>query len=243
MIKTLGLILKKQNIGETDRIITMLTPALGKKRVIAKAVRRPLSKLAGHLDSLMISQLIITDKKELPQITSAVLVESFENIRNSLELVEQSFAVGKVSERLAQDGIPQQSLFQNTVDAFSRIDEDINWLATWLFFLSSLSKLYGVYISSFICHKCGEDINGAAQFSFEDRLLYHPEHAPATKTRRLLANSLKLLRILHKKPYQMISKINIPNAEAAEVEEVLLIELIENYGNASWRQYARLARD
>ena len=243
MIKTLGLILKKQNLGETDRIITVLTPAFGKRRVVAKAVRRPLSKLAGHLDSLMITQLMITDKKELPQVTSAELVEPFVNIRESLELLEQAYAVGKVAERLAQENTPQQSLFHNTVDAFSRIDEDINCLATWLHYLYSLSKLYGVYISEFNCHDCNKEIIGEAQFSFEDRLLYHPEHAPAIKTRRLKGNSLKLLRLLHKKPYEMIAKINIPQAEAAEVEEVLLVELIENYSNASWRQYARLARD
>ena len=243
MIKTLGLILKKQNLGETDRIITVLTPAFGKKRVVARAVRRPLSKLAGHLDSLMISQLMITDKKELPQITSAVLVESFENVRNSLELLDQAYAIGKVAERLAIENAPQQSLFHSTVDAFSRIDEDINWPATWLYFLYSLSKLYGVYISEFKCHKCGIDIRGEAQFSSEDRLLYHPEHAPELKTRRLLVNSLKLLRILHKEPYKIIAKINIPLAETAEVEEILLVELIESYSNDSWRKYARLAGD
>lgn len=243
MIKTLGLILKKQNLGETDRIITVLTPAFGKRRVVAKAVRRPLSKLAGHLDSLMITQLMITDKKELPQVTSAELVEPFVNIRESLELLEQAYAVGKVAERLAQENTPQQSLFHSTVDAFSRIDEDINWSATWLYFLYSLSKLYGVYISEFKCHKCGKDIRGEAQFSAEDRLLYHPGHAPEFGTRRLLVNSLKLLRILHKEPYKMIARINIPLSETAEVEELLLVELIENYSNDSWRKYARLARD
>lgn len=241
MIKTLALILKKQDIGETDRIITVLTPALGKKRIVARGVRKPLSKLAGHLDSLMVTQLMITDHRDLPKVTSAVLVESFENARNSLELLERCYAVGKIVERLAAEDTPQQSLFQATVDAFARINTGRNWLATWLYFLAVLSKQYGVYVSEFTCAACRQPITGEASFDFNDRALFHPEHAPAAGARRLSLNSLKLLRLLNKEPYEMIAKIRIPITEAAEIEEILLVELIENYGNASWKHYARVA--
>lgn len=84
MIKTLAIVLKKQNLGETDRILTIFSPSLGKKRVVAKAIRKPLSKLSGHLDTFMVSQIILTEKDELPTITGAELVESFEFLRESL---------------------------------------------------------------------------------------------------------------------------------------------------------------
>jgi DNA repair protein RecO (recombination protein O) len=132
MIKTLGLILKKQSIGETDRIITILSPSLGKKRVVARAVRKPLSKLSGHLDTFMISQLILTDENELPKVTSAVLVESFESLRASLPLVEQAYAISKITERVILEDVPQQTMFRITVDALSRIDEGVAWPNVWL---------------------------------------------------------------------------------------------------------------
>lgn len=243
MIKTLALILKKQNLGEADRILTILTPALGKKRVVARAVRKPLSKLSGHLDSLMVSQIIITDKPELPQITSAVLVESFENARNTLYLLNQTYAVGKLAEKLSQEHEPQQSLFQATLDAFARINGGSAFAAVWLHYLTTLSKLYGVYVSDFRCGNCGEKISDKALFSLDERRLYHREHAPAVRTRRLSPNSVKLLQLLRVKPFIMIERIRIPEETARELEEILLIELVENYANAAWKQYARLARD
>ncbi len=241
MVKTLALILKKQNLGEADRILTILTPALGKKRVVARAVRKPLSKLSGHLDSLMVSQIILTDKPELPQITSAVLVESFEQARSRLDLLNQTYAVGKLAERLAQEDEPQQSLFQATVDAFARIDSGSNWQAVWLHYLTVLSKLYGVYVSDFRCGGCSEKLTEAVVFHLEERRLYHTEHAPTGRARRLEANSVKLLQLLQKQPFSMIERIRIPEDTARELEEIFLIELVENYANAAWKQYARLA--
>ena len=81
MFKTFAIILKKQNIGETDRILTIMSPTLGKKRVVVRGIRRPLSKLAGHLDTLMLSQIMLTDEPDLPKVTGAYLTESFDNIR------------------------------------------------------------------------------------------------------------------------------------------------------------------
>jgi len=241
MIKTLALILKKQDLGETDRILTILTPALGKKRVVAKAVRKPLSKLAGHLDSLMVSQLMLTNETDLPKVTGAELVESFENIRDNLQLLNQSYTVGKVVDRLAQEDAPQQSLFQATVDAFTRIDHDKNWLATWLYFISVLSKQYGVNITEFSCGQCGQRVTNGGIYCFDERTIYHYDHSPSVRSRRLNTNSIKLLSLLQTKPYEMIARIQIPNEIAEEIEEVLLVELIENYGGAPWKKYACMA--
>jgi len=144
-------------------------------------------------------------------------------------------------ERLAEEDAPQQSLFQNTVDAFSRIDEQRNWPATWLFFLAQLSKYFGVNVTDFSCQNCGRILADGGIFSFEDRALFHIEHAPAVRARRLSGNSIKLLRLLQTKPFDMIAKIRIPQDVASELEEILLVELIENYGNAPWKKYACLA--
>lgn len=242
MIKTLALVLKKQDLGETDRIITILTPSMGKRRVVARSIRKPLSRLAGHLDTLMVAQLMMTDEQDLPKVTSATVVESFEKIREDLKLLEQSYAVGRIVERLAKEESGQQSLFQLTVDSFARINDDRNWLATWLFFLAGFSKQYGTYISDFNCPICNELVSQGGLYSFSERCLFHNDHAPSSGgTRRLSANSIKLLKLLQRESYETIAKIKIPREEAAQVEEVLLSELIENYTNSRWREYARLA--
>jgi len=54
--QTEAIIIKKTKLGEADRILTLYTPGLGKIQAVAKGVRRPKSKLSGHLELLTHSQ-------------------------------------------------------------------------------------------------------------------------------------------------------------------------------------------
>lgn len=171
MIKTLALVLKKQNIGETDRILTIISPTLGKKRVIVRAVRRPLSKLSGHLDTFMLSQIILTDEHDLPKITSALLTESFEKIRDSLVLTKRAFNISKLIERVILEEFPQRPIFQLTIDTLLRINENNPWEATWLYFLSRLTDNLGLGLGSFNCSGCKKPIKSSGSWLVEDRQL------------------------------------------------------------------------
>ncbi|MDD5191431.1 MAG: DNA repair protein RecO, partial [Dehalococcoidales bacterium] len=55
--RTSGVIIRKTKLGEADRILTIYTPDLGKMDAVAKGVRRPKSKMAGHLELLTYSQI------------------------------------------------------------------------------------------------------------------------------------------------------------------------------------------
>ena len=48
--KTEGIVLKQMPLGEADRILTLYTTDQGKLRAVARGVRRPKSRLAGHLE-------------------------------------------------------------------------------------------------------------------------------------------------------------------------------------------------
>lgn len=244
MIKTLALILKKQNIGETDRIVTVFSPTLGKKRVIARAVRRTTSKLAGHLDTFMLSQLILTEDADLPKVTSAVLIESFENVRESLPKLERAFAVSKIVERVILEDVSQQSIFQLTLDALSRINSDEAWPTTWLMFLSELAHRLGLQVTDFHCSVCAKEIRDRCYWLPNDRIFRCQECAATSQSQvmervHLSINSVKLLHLLRNKSYSVIRPVRIPSAVAKEVEELFLREVTQWF-NKPWSSYASL---
>ena len=47
-----AIVLKTIDFGETDRILTLLTRHFGKVSVVAKGIRKPTSRLAGHAEPL-----------------------------------------------------------------------------------------------------------------------------------------------------------------------------------------------
>jgi len=242
MIKTLALVLNKQNIGETDRILTLLSPTLGKKRVIVRAVRRPLSRLAGHLDTLMLSQLILTDDPDLPKVTSAQLIEPFVEVRQNLEKSSRAQIVSRLVERVTVEDISERSIFRLTVAALTRLDQGSRWPATWLAFLFGLAGQLGVRPPVAACHQCAKPLCEDCIWNKEERCFYCSVCANKPIGIHVEANEIKLLQLLERQPFTMIERIDIPDPIALTIEQILLEEITQ-WLNKPWQSYAGLARN
>lgn len=237
MLKTPVLILKKQNLGETDRILTVFSPVLGKKRVIARAVRRPLSKLSGHLDTMMLSQIMLTDEDELPKVSSAVLTEPFENIRNQLPLLSRAYAITRVIERVIVEDVAERPIFYLTVSCLRRVNDGEKWEAVWLHFLSRLTQSMGLAITDFSCCSCH-------QSSFPETYWLFAEHKFACRScvqtpnaLKLEPNSIKMLKLLGQENYDTIARVSLNDEIAKDVEQIFL-RLVTEWLNKPWQTYS-----
>jgi len=82
--KTHAIVLKRINLGEADKILTLYTPNLGKLSAIAKGVRRPKSKMGGHLELLTHCSLMLARGQNLDIITQSETISSFLPLRDDL---------------------------------------------------------------------------------------------------------------------------------------------------------------
>ncbi len=69
--KTRGIVLRARNLGEADKIFTLLTDERGKIDAVAKGIRRPKSQLAGRLEFVTEAVLTMHRGRSLDVITSA----------------------------------------------------------------------------------------------------------------------------------------------------------------------------
>ena len=75
--QTEAIIIRKTKLGEADRILTLYTPDLGKIQGIAKGVRRPKSRLSGHLELLTHSQVtLVRGRGNLDTIIGSQTIDS-----------------------------------------------------------------------------------------------------------------------------------------------------------------------
>ena len=96
--RTEGVVLKRNNFGEADRIVTIYTRDYGKISAIAKGVRRPRSKKAGHVELGNWCKIFVARGKNIDLLTEVELkcafgianfsVEKANRIYHLLELVE-----------------------------------------------------------------------------------------------------------------------------------------------------------
>jgi DNA repair protein RecO (recombination protein O) len=100
-IKTEAIILRRINYGESDRILQLLTPNNGKVSAIAKSVRKEGSKLAGGIELLAISDVVVRfGKSDLGIITSARLRKFFTNIMEDYDRLQFSYEALKRFSKL-----------------------------------------------------------------------------------------------------------------------------------------------
>lgn len=91
--KTEGIVLKRKNLGEADRVLTILSKEFGKITVKAPGVRRIPSRRSSHVELLNLSQLTLygSSKTFMPIVTEAQTLEHFTAIKNNLKKIGYAY--------------------------------------------------------------------------------------------------------------------------------------------------------
>ncbi|MDO5451757.1 MAG: DNA repair protein RecO [Candidatus Saccharibacteria bacterium] len=86
--RTPGIVLRRTNYGEADRILNVITPD-GKISVIAKGARKEKSRLAGGIEMFSLVNLNVHQgKSDLGVVTCAKMVKYYQNILKDYERME-----------------------------------------------------------------------------------------------------------------------------------------------------------
>ena len=106
--KTTGIILRRINFSEADRIITFLTPDRGKVEAIAKGVRRINAKLGSHLELFGEVELMLARGKNLDVVTSARLKTKYDKLTSDYERLRRAFLFCEMINKLTESHTSQQ---------------------------------------------------------------------------------------------------------------------------------------
>lgn len=137
--KTRGIIIKRTNLGETDRIVTILTDNHGLIRVVAKGVRKTLSKLAGHMEPFCVTDLLIAEGRNLDVVTGAVVKKCHLNLRNSLERTQTAYYLAEIVDRMLAERDPHEDIFELLDETLEHLNSEPPKLLTSYFELNFLA--------------------------------------------------------------------------------------------------------
>jgi DNA repair protein RecO (recombination protein O) len=119
--QTEAIIIKKTKLGEADRILTLYTPDRGKIQAVARGVRRPKSKMAGHLELLTHSQISLARGHNLDIITGSQTINSFLPLKNNLVLASYGLYIIELVNQFTPDQSEDQSLFRLLLDTLKNL--------------------------------------------------------------------------------------------------------------------------
>lgn len=82
--RTRGIVLKKQDRGEANQLLTIYTRDFGRLEVLAKGVRKIVSKLRASAELFYLSEIEFIQGKTHKTLTDAVLIDKFALVRSDL---------------------------------------------------------------------------------------------------------------------------------------------------------------
>jgi DNA repair protein RecO (recombination protein O) len=106
-----AIVLKTIDFGETDRILTLLTRHFGKVSVVAKGIRKPTSRLAGHAEPLTHATYQLARGRNLDVLTGAESRALYRALREDLHGIAAGWYIAELADRFALERSPSAPLF------------------------------------------------------------------------------------------------------------------------------------
>ena len=240
--RTEAVVLRRTDLGEADRILTLYTPTYGKVRAVAKGVRKPASKLGGHLDLFTRSKLLLARGRNLDVVTGAETLDAYRGLRSeglestapgdagggddasdALERIGVAYYLAELLDRFTEEGMESRPVWDLLVAALRALSDGVTPAVVARHYELRLLGYLGYRPQLEECAGCGEPLKPEENhYSLEAGGVLCPEcrnHDPLVEP--LSVNALKLLRLLAREDPATVARLRFGPQLADEVEGVL----------------------
>lgn len=240
LYRTRAVILSRRDYGDADRILTIFTPDLGKREVIAKGARKTTSRKAGHLEPLTHAALLVAQARTWDIVTEAVTVESFRHVRENLEAIGCASYLCELVGSFTEADDDSQPLWDLLLDALRTLDAYSSNVASFeprlllRWFDLHLLSVTGFQPQFFHCLGCGAPLQPAINYlSLQAGGVFCAQcGASQGDVEALDADVLKVLRYLQSQPWPAVQKLAVRPHIFQQVETVLyryLLTVLEHH--------------
>jgi DNA repair protein RecO (recombination protein O) len=218
-----AIVLKRQEMGEADRLLTVLTRHRGKLTLLAKGVRKSASRKAGHIEPFTHVDLLVAKGRSLDLVTQAETLEAHRHLREDLWRSSWAYYVAELADAFIQDEDPHELLFDLLLETLRRLDRGEEVAPTVQYCEIHLLSLAGYQPQLFRCVQCGELLKAETNFlSLERGGALCPQHgAHQAGTMVLPLPVLKVLRFLQVRPWEQASRLRPSSGVNRQVEALL----------------------
>ena len=133
IVKMKGIVIAENNMGDFDKMLTMLTPGTGKISCVAKGARRPKSSLLAGTQFLCFGEYVMYKGVEHYSINSCDTIEVFYNLRTDLDKLEYAANITKIINDVTNENENSYKILQlylNTLYMLSETDKNPEFITS-----------------------------------------------------------------------------------------------------------------
>ncbi len=188
---TQGIVLTRTDFGESDRILTFITPDHGKVKAIAKSVRKSRAKLAGAIELFSVSELtVVVGRGEINTLISARLARHYDKIVKDIDRTNAAYEFLRILNKATEDRTEEEffTLLDKALTGLN--DVNLSPAVTDLWFRMQLLKLTG-HSPNLKTDESGKKLSQSKTYNFDyDKMRFTPSEKGEFR-----ASHIKFLRL------------------------------------------------
>lgn len=211
------IVISRINYKESDRILTVLGQKYGKRRVLAKGVRKSTSKLAGNVELFNVVTINTVGSKstDLSVLTGAKMTDHYQNLIKDIDKTMMVYEWVKIVDKLSPDGQGRE-YFDPLMIGLKALDEAkvSPWLVNcWLFL--QMIEISGHKIN---WHKMAE-VNAQESYDFD----FESNSFRVSKVGGYRQDTLKIIKYLGEldAPKQIVSPEDLQKSTSKLLQQIL----------------------
>ncbi len=222
LYKSEAVIIKRSDLGEADKILTIFTPHFGKLRVVAKGVRKVTSRLAGHVELFTRAQMLLAKARNLDIVTQSETIDAYRPLHEDLSRIAHASYAAELLDALTPDALENYVVYKLMAETLGLLSDDPNPERVLHWFEVQLLGYMGYAPELTKCVECRNELAPVVN-SFSAALggvVCASCRRPGVG-RDLSVNALKVLRLLQRNPYSAISRLRVDPALHTELQAVM----------------------
>lgn len=221
--KIQGVILRRRDLGEADRILTLFTRERGKLRLVAKGVRKPTSRKAGFVELFSHVSGVASAGTTLDILTQVDTLDAYITLRNDLDLMSYASHFCELVDSFTEDDDANPSLYTLLSSSLGYLDAGVEKRLVARFFELHLLRIEGFQPEIGKCVLCGRELEPVDQFfSVRDGGVVCPSCGEMTRGFHPLSlGCLKVLRNFLREDFGAVRQLTISEPVQRELEQLL----------------------
>ncbi|HZE86582.1 MAG TPA: DNA repair protein RecO [Methylomirabilota bacterium] len=119
--RTEGIVIRRRNFQDADRIITIFTKEHGKLQIKASGIRKISSRRSPHVELLNYSIVNLYNGNKFPILTEAQTIESFSVIKADLEKIGLAYHLCELIDGLCPENQENRGVFELLKNTLSKL--------------------------------------------------------------------------------------------------------------------------
>lgn len=205
-----GLVIREQTIGESDKLITVLTAQYGLVRAFSRGAKKTKSKKLAATSLLAYSDFSFTKAKDAFSVEDALVKEVFFELRNDVEKMALAQYFCELANEFCEEDYESEEVLRLFLNALWLLKSDKK---SPLFIKSvvefRLMALSGYMPALLACDKCGEYESDIMYFSPENGKIYCEDCIPQGSKYRVNSSVVQAMRYVSLSDFEKIFSFSL----------------------------------